>query len=67
MDLLSNPTDDQLAAIGCCLAFVLSGGMMYVSFFLRSAGRKTDSSDPVSCEFTQTETRPGKRSTSKAA
>ena len=67
MDLLNNPSDDQIAAIGCVLAFVLSGGLMYVSFFLRSTEQKTEHTAPVPFESAQSDTTSGKNRTSKAA
>lgn len=45
MDFLNNPSDDQIAAIGCALAFVVSGGLMYVSFFVGQLGQKADKSE----------------------
>jgi hypothetical protein len=50
MDLLNNPSDDHLAAIGCVLAFVVSGGLMYVSFFVGQIGQKSETSDTVRFE-----------------
>jgi hypothetical protein len=50
MDLLSNPSDDHIAAIGCVLAFVVSGGLMYVSFFVGQLGQKSEKSDTVRFE-----------------
>lgn len=47
MDLLSNPSDDHIAAIGCVLAFVVSGGLMYVSFFVGRIGRKSKNPDTL--------------------
>lgn len=34
MDLFTNPTDDQLALMGCGLALFVSAAMMYFSFYL---------------------------------
>lgn len=34
MDLFSNPSDDQVALMGCAAALLFSGGLMYVSFFV---------------------------------
>lgn len=45
MDFLNNPSDDQIAAIGCALAFVVSGGLMYVSFFVGQLGQKSEKSE----------------------
>ncbi|MFP6762165.1 MAG: hypothetical protein VB858_01065 [Planctomycetaceae bacterium] len=67
MELLSNPSDDQIAAIGCFLAFVISGGLMYVSFFLRSSDRQSHNSSPVSFESVQQETQKQAQSPRKAA
>lgn len=50
MDLFNNPSDDHLAAIGCVLAFVVSGGLMYVSFFVGQIGQKSNESDTVRFE-----------------
>jgi hypothetical protein len=50
MDLLNNPSDDHIAAIGCVLAFVVSGGLMYVSFFVGQIGQKSGKPDTVRFE-----------------
>lgn len=50
MDLLNNPSDDHIAAVGCALAFVVSGGLMYLSFFVGQMGRKSDNSETVRFE-----------------
>lgn len=42
MDFLNNPSDDQIAAIGCALAFIVSGGLMYVSVFVGRLGQKSE-------------------------
>jgi hypothetical protein len=34
MELFSNPSDDQLALMGCGLALVVSAMLMYFSFYL---------------------------------
>lgn len=58
MDLLNNPSDDHLAAIGCVLAFVVSGGLMYVSFFVGQIGRKPEQPNTVRFESAVTEPQP---------
>lgn len=67
MDLLNNPTDDQIAAIGCALAFLVSGGLMYVSFFVGQIGQKSEKTDTVRFESAVKKTQPEADSERKAA
>lgn len=67
MDFLNNPSDDHLAAIGCVLAFIVSGGLMYVSFFVGQIGQKSNQSDTVRFESTRPKTQQRSDSDRKAA
>ncbi|MDA0590113.1 MAG: hypothetical protein O2820_19260 [Planctomycetota bacterium] len=67
MDLLNNPSDDHIAAIGCVLAFVVSGGLMYVSFFVGQIGQKSEKSDTVRFETALANSQQNSDSDRKAA
>jgi hypothetical protein len=42
MDLFGNASDDQIALMGCAAVLLLSGGLMYVSFFLGRHGQSEE-------------------------
>ena len=67
MDLLNNPSDDHIAAFGCVLAFVVSGGLMYVSFFVGQIGQKSEKSDTVRFETALANSQQNSDSDRKAA
>ncbi len=61
MELFSNPSDDQIALMGCALALFVCGGLMYVSFFVgrlrqgSSATSTSTSRQPVTVKPTASE------------
>ena len=42
MNLLQGANDDQIALIGCLVALIGSATLMYVSFFVGPAARRTN-------------------------
>jgi len=42
MELFNNASDDQIALMGCAVALLFSGGLMYVSFFVGRHGQTQD-------------------------
>lgn len=67
MDLVNNASDDQIAAIGCALAFVVSGGLMYVSFFVGQMGKKSDESSTVAFKTAENTSQSANEADRKAA
>jgi len=55
MDLLNNPSDDQVALMGCAAALLFSGGLMYVSYFVGRL-RQTDDTKARSIPMEPTRT-----------
>lgn len=59
MDLIQNPTDDQVALMGCFVALIASAALMYVSVFLSRAHRKSQVRESLSRTLTLPERHEG--------
>ena len=53
MDLFTNASDDQIALMGCAAALFVSGGLMYVSFFI-GRSKETEQPQTISIESQRT-------------
>jgi hypothetical protein len=68
MSLMQGASDDQVALMGCLVALIGSAGLMYLSFFVGPASRKTRKSDGSERAVTQIPIRPAiERSRDRAA
>lgn len=47
MDIFQNASDDQIALMGCAVALVLSGGLMYVSYFVGQLRQPKETQEPI--------------------
>lgn len=57
MDLFQNASDDQIALMGCAAALLLSGGLMYVSYFL-GQGRAQAGKQSETLPFPESKSQP---------
>jgi len=47
MDIFRNASDDQIALMGCAVALLLSGGLMYVSYFVGQLRQPKETHQPI--------------------
>ncbi len=47
MDIFRNASDDQIALMGSAVALLLSGGLMYVSYFVGQIRQPKESHEPI--------------------
>lgn len=47
MDIFRNASDDQIALMGCAVALLLSGGLMYVSYFVGRLRQPQETQEPI--------------------
>ena len=47
MDIFRNASDDQLALMGCAVALLMCGGLMYVSYFVGQLRQPKESQEPI--------------------
>lgn len=47
MDIFRNASDDQIALMGCAIALLMCGGLMYVSYFVGQLRQPKESQEPI--------------------